>query len=209
MPIFTGDMVGITTLLEIKLPAHTIRVCDGGEFYFQGELYKAEDDTFGTVAGAENYGDGEGDEAPAGSIIFYPKDNAAANILVSPDMQFSEVTAWAAEYVPETGAIINSQHLLSALVDIPILKINRGERSVEFTLVSQMERFFNLNEGNRLSEAFHKSVWPGERGFDNMSGIERQIAWGVKGPPRGSSSGSGGGGGGGGYTDYRPGTSIY
>ena len=50
------------------------------------------------------------------------------------------------------------------------------------------------NSGNSLSAAWHKSVWPGETGHDQATGLKTPVAWGVASPPGGVSGGGGGGG---------------
>jgi hypothetical protein len=58
--------------------------------------------------------------------------------------------------------------------------------------VSRLERLFSINEGNSLSPRFHKTVWPGELGEDNATGVGVAVAWGVEGAPRGSTYSGGG-----------------
>src|SRR3546814_9368912 len=56
-------------------------------------------------------------------------------------------------------------------------------------LVSLAERLFELNIGNSLNSAWHKSVWPGELGHDNATGLSIPVAWGVE-SPRSSGGGT-------------------
>ncbi|MEO0699437.1 MAG: hypothetical protein AAFY81_06930, partial [Pseudomonadota bacterium] len=46
------------------------------------------------------------------------------------------------------------------------------------------------------SNAFHKSLFPGETGHDNATGLQVSVAWGVESAPTSTSSGMGSGGGG-------------
>jgi len=63
-----------------------------------------------------------------------------------------------------------------------------------------IERLLLRNSGNSLSAAWHKSIWPGETGHDQATGLKTPVAWGVAAPPGGVSGGGYGGGGGfGGY----------
>jgi hypothetical protein len=78
------------------------------------------------------------------------------------------------------------------LLDTTMLRAGRGQRLLDMEFIAAAERLFNIYEGNVLSPAFHKSVHAGELGFDNATGVPNQIAWGIKGPPRGSVTAGGG-----------------
>src|SRR3546814_7709774 len=60
---------------------------------------------------------------------------------------------------------------------------------VAVSVVSLAERLFELNIGNSLNSAWHKSVWPGELGHDNATGLSIPVAWGVE-SPRSSGGGT-------------------
>lgn len=51
--------------------------------------------------------------------------------------------------------------------------------------VSSSERFFEDNEGARLSDGFHQEVWPGELGMANATGIGKRDYWGADKAPSG------------------------
>ena len=74
-------------------------------------------------------------------------------------------------------------------IDQTVFKIGRSTRELAMTIVAKLERLFLRNEGNSLSPMFHKSVWPGETGHDNATGLVRPIAWGVEGSLSASSAG--------------------
>src|SRR3546814_8736110 len=46
-----------------------------------------------------------------------------------------------------------------------------ASRELAVSVVSLAERLFELNIGNSLNSAWHKSVWPGELGHDNATGL--------------------------------------
>src|SRR3546814_10142793 len=60
---------------------------------------------------------------------------------------------------------------------------------VAVSVVSLAERLFELNIGNSLNSAWHKSVWPGELGHDKATGLSLPVAWGVE-SPRSSGGGT-------------------
>lgn len=158
-------------------------------------IYRSEDPAYGTIAGAEALTEGTGDEVPASSITFLPNGNTASQFLTSPDMQFSSVSIWLYEKDQNLNAITNYEGYFFGLVDIPTFREGSEGRLIDMRLVAASELFFLGNDGNRLSEEHHKRLHPGERGLDNMTGIEVEVAWGTETRPRnsgttGSSSGS-------------------
>lgn len=192
---FDAPNVMIVGLMEITLPSKTIRLSDGGFVYFDGNKFSSADDEFGAVESIEIPEERAGDEAPAGQLTFLPVSTAAAADLSQPGFQGSPIKFWLAEVDEATGEISGDPELLADCeLDTTALKLGRGERKLEIGFISVAERLFNINEGNVLSTRFHQSVWPGELGFDNATGIGTAVAWGVAGPPRGSSTSGAGGG---------------
>jgi hypothetical protein len=187
--------------LKIQLPNHTVRLLDGsGEVPFGGDTYTGRDPIFGVLAAIDTLTDGVGDEAPALSITLLPASDAAAATLASASMQGSPVTLSLGALDPMTGAVIPDPMLLFlGELDQPRLSKDGGKRELEYECVSSFERLFDNDEGARLSDSYHQSIWPGEKGMSNVTGIIKTIYWGVE-SPRGSISYGGGGGGGGGMS---------
>lgn len=171
-------------LIEINLPAADIRLLDcSAEIPWGTEIFAGEDPTFGSLASVEELSEGVGDEAPVWNIVLFPKDEAAVEDLSSEEMQGSPVRAWIGIVNPATGLLIPEPYLLFAgEADVPVLKIGRGTRRLELRCVSALERFHDNDEGMRLSDAFHQSVWFGEKGLSNMTGIELTDYWGMDKP---------------------------
>jgi len=114
-------------------------------------------------------------------------------------MQFSPVSIWLYEKNQQLGVITNYEGYFFGVVDIPTFREGSEGRLIDMRLVASSEIFFQGNDGNRLSEENHKRIHAGERGLDNMTGIEVEVAWGTETRPRnsgttGSSGGSTGGG---------------
>ncbi len=183
-------------LLKIEFPTRTVRLCDGGYFVWGAETYRASDAVFGTIGSIEELTEGVGDEVPALELVLNPPIETAPASLVQPGFQNSRVRLWLAQYNPVTGAITGSPQLLfDGQVDQSTLAIGRGRRDLQISVVSKLERLFQRNIGNTLNANFHKSVWPGETGEDNATGLVRSVAWGVEAPPGTYGAGSYGGGG--------------
>lgn len=173
--------VALAGLLKIELPEATVRLCDGGLIRWGAEVFRARDALFGTIGGFGEVSEGVGEEVPAFDITFLPPDGVDPNDLAAPGYQTARVSVWIAEFDPATSAVIGTPDLmfLGQLDEIE-LAIDRSTRELTCSVVSLAERLFNRNEGNTLSEAFHKSVWPGETGMDAANGLSVTVAWGVE-----------------------------
>ena len=203
---FNEDFLLTTTLIKIGLPTLTLRICDGGFTFWGAEpdgeggtnaaTYLSEHPDYGTLFTGAALSDGVGDEAPAAAITFLANSNAATDDLTSPAMQWSPVSIWQAAINSETGIVIDTVGLFFGFVDVPTLRDGASGRLVDMTLVADTERFFMVNEGNRLSQENHLARYPGELGLNNMTGVEYDVAWGTESRPRGTGSGGAGGVGG-------------
>ncbi|MBO0750306.1 MAG: hypothetical protein J2O44_07765 [Porphyrobacter sp.] len=177
-------MTGLVGLCRIDLPAATVRLCDGGFIPWGADTYKSADPVFGTIGSMKELTEGVGDEVPSLELTLLPAAAAAPGDLSQPGFQRSLVRFWIGEYDRAAGTLIGDPDLLFyGQIDQTTLKVG-STREVAMSVVSTAERFFELNIGNSLSDAFHQSVWPGELGEANATGLAVPVAWGVEAPPR-------------------------
>lgn len=193
--------VGLIGLLRIDLPDATVRLCDGGFVEFDGETYLSADPVFGGIASLEALTEGVGEEIPAMELALNPSGASAPADLSQPGFQRSMVKLWIGEKDEDAGTLVGTPDLLFfGQIDQTVLRVGRAARDLAMTIVSTLERLFMRNEGNSLSPVFHKSVWPGETGHDNATGLTVAVAWGVEKAAAGGGAfggvvgGSGGGG---------------
>lgn len=191
----------IAGLVKIELPSSiTVRLCDGGVIYWGAETFTAKHSTFGSVASVRPMSEGVGDEVPALEMVLIPSPTATAGDLVQPGFQTSRVRFWIADYTIATGAVSGTPDLIfDGAIDQCILSVGAQRRDLAMSIVATVERLFQGNIGNSLSPVWHKSIWSGETGHDNATGLSIPIAWGVE-SPNSAGSFSGGGGGGGGFS---------
>jgi hypothetical protein len=169
--------------VEINLPDYDLRLLDGaGILGIDGATFVGHDPVFGVLESIEELEDGLGDQAPAIAINLLPASEAAAGQLSSPTFQGSRVRIRIGAVDRATGLSIGTHLLFVGELDVPTLTVGKGKRSLSFQCVSAFERFFDNDEGARLSDSFHQSIWPGERAFANITGIEQTIYWGVASP---------------------------
>ena len=202
------DLIG---LLKIELPDATVRLCDGGfveDWEAPGEYYRSADETFGTIGSLGSITGSVGEQISALELTLNPATSAASADLSQPGFQRSRVRFWIADFDPDTGLLVGTPGLPEYYGQIgrTSLSFDVGVRDIAMTIVSTLEKLFLRNRGNSLSPSFHKSVWPGETGHDNATGLTLSVAWGTESSPRASSAGAAYGGsyGGGGQTqqDY-------
>lgn len=200
-------------LLRIDIPEPAAPICllyGSGELTLPIGLFSGTDDRFGSLAALTPPEDGLGNQAPNMQFsINCPSDTASA-VLASSTYQGSRVRLWVGGLQPfETGPVaagtwLGEYLLFDGFLDRPILSVDKGERELEFECASGFEELFSDNEGQRLAEASHLEVWPGERGFRYVTGVQRSVIWGPGERPGGgpiypsSGGGYGGGFGGGG-----------
>lgn len=184
------NRVALVGLIKIELPGHTLRLCDGGFFVFQGETYRSIDPVFGTIGSVENLKEGIGDTLPALSMTLLTPSTSAAAQLSQPGNQTSPVTFWLAEYDPATMQISSADVQFTGFVDQAVVVSGGGQMRIDLSIVSLAERLFEGNIGNTLNPAFHKSIWPGETGHDNATALALQVAWGTERPPQPSPASS-------------------
>lgn len=202
----SDDAIWLAGLVEMQLPTGTVRISDCAAVMWGSTLYDAEHASFGTIASMDEIEEGIADELPAWSLTFHPSDDADAVTIANPAFQGARILCHLAEINPVTGSVIGTPDLVfDGIIDVPTLRIGKSARAVDFSVVGRTDKLFLLREGNTLSSAFHNSVWPGESGFDNATGIELSVAWGTKSPPRGAGASTpwDGFGGGGGGRDFR------
>ncbi len=187
----------VAPLIEIDMPGYTLRhIVGGGELMWGDRRFLSYDPRFGTLTDAGPIQDGIADEAPEWSLSFAPPSSVAVSVLTAADVQGSPLRAWLAAVNRATGQVVPDPiQLFEGELDAANLTVGKGSRTIEWRAVSALERFHDTERGARLSDAWHQTVWPGETGCANMSGIEKTSYWGVEKVPGGVTYGTGGGGG--------------
>ena len=194
--------------IEIVLPHATVRLIDGAGFVtFSGRTFTGLDPVYGTIDSIDTFADGVDDEDPTLSITMLPPSNTGAAMLADPTAQGGQVSLWVGAINPITGLPVATPELrFLGEIDVPTLVLDRGTRKLKLEVVSVFERFFSDDEGVRLTDAWHQSIWPGETGLAAITTVQRKLPWGGTAPLPSASVSSvvtGGGGSYGGFTGGR------
>lgn len=179
------ESVILAGLMKTELrDGRKILLCDGGWVHWGTEAYRSSHPQFGTIGSMQVFEEGVGDSVPAFKLTFLPVSTAAAADLSQPGMQGSRARFWIAEIDAATGLPIGTPDLqFDGMIDRPILRIGKQKRELDIEYVSTSERLFTIVDGNSLTSSFHKSVFPGELGEDNATGLTVGVAWGTEAQP--------------------------
>lgn len=179
-----GESPFLFCALRIAFPGYTLRVLDGsGELVIGGETYLGIDPVFGVPESVGQTAEIIGDDAPEWEFSFLPPDASAATTLASALMQGSQVQVMLGAFDPAANSLIGTpEQLFLGEIDVPRIDVSRGSRKVGYTAVGVFERLFELAEGERASDGWHQSIWPGQLGLEYMTGTSKNLYWGAKRP---------------------------
>lgn len=172
--------------VEILLPDAEVRLLDGAaETEIEGERYFGRDPEWGVLSYVKGIADSDGDSAPAPLLGLVPANDLALDAMLDPALQGSPVRIMIGAMDRLTGMPIGAMYEpFVGELDVPKVKWDRNSREVEFTLAGEGERMFQVEEGKRLSDAFHQLVWEGELGLEFVTDVESVVPWGAA--PKGS-----------------------
>lgn len=175
---------------------YAIRLLDGsGSLSFGGHTFTGQDDRYGAISSVESFTDGLDAEAPTMTVTLSLASNVATAEVADPAAQGSRVSAWIGAVDPIGGAVLGDPELVFVgEVDTATLTVGQNSRALALSCVSAFERMFSGDEGVRLNDAYHQSIWPGETGLVAASAVRDRPYWGAEAPtPAVTSTGSGGG----------------
>jgi len=168
----------LTVLLTtLTLPDRTVRLTDGGFVDWSGSTYRARDDLYGVLSQIEEIDDGADDQATRCAITILPPDAVAMAQLANPATQGAPVTVHLGAVTRETGLLLGEPDLLFQ-GELDFGRLGVGESwSLILECGTEEARCLEPNADQRLSDPYHKAIWPGERGFEHVTDTTRKIHW--------------------------------
>lgn len=174
-------MNGLTKLLRLDLPDESAFLSDGGVTVWGGNTYDAAHPVLGGFSQLSDLTLGFGAELPELEIVFNPPDNGALALLQEGAFKRSAVRLWIAEFNPDTGAVVGDPYLeFAGRMDRVRHQYGFQQLSIILSCVPETEVLLFSDDGNGLSAEFHKSIYPGETGHDQATGLVRTVTWGVE-----------------------------
>lgn len=175
--------VALFGCLKIELPDYTIRLVDGSATLVIGsETYVGRDPVFGTAYMGSEFSDGDAETVPHLTLTFLPPDDTSAATLANSAYQGAPVTMMVGAVYRETGQVVpDPVTMMVGELDTCLLAVSRGQRVVTMEVVSALAVCFEEDEGARLNDGFHQSIWPGELGFQFVTVNPTALPWGAEG----------------------------
>lgn len=190
----TERTIRLVAFMKLEAPSGDVNLCDGGFIYYNAgagsEKYSSADDIFGTFSAIDSFEAGFGDLSESASIALTPNPSASRTDWLNDNIRESRVRFWIGEVGSDGKTVTSAELLADMLVDTLSRVVGAdGSEVLEMELISRSEKLFLVNEGNVASETFHKSIWPGENGFNSCTDTPIPVAWGTASPPAGTVGG--------------------
>lgn len=163
-------------LVTVTLASATVRWTDGGFTDWSGETYASEDDIYGVLGAVSEIEDGADGQATVCDLTILC-DQTAMALWIDPTEQGATVTVHLGSLNRTTGLLIGEPELLfRGELDQPRIGIGPSQ-SLVYSCITEEARMLEANEEQRLTDSFHKSVWPGELGYDKVTELEQKVYW--------------------------------
>lgn len=172
-----GSSVTGVLLVTVELPDHTIRWTDGGFVVWGANTYEEVDETYGVLSSLEEVEDGVDDSATTWAFDMMT-DPAVVPSLIVPGVQGSVVTVHTGAVQRSTGLLIGEPDLIQRVeLDQPTGSFLSRSDPLTWGCCTEEARMLEESDEQRLTDAFHQSVWPGELGYVNVTNIKRKLYW--------------------------------
>lgn len=198
----SGKARWLVQILRWTTADFTLRLTTGGFLVWNGELFTQRDRTYGSISDLPTFDDGVDGQNTRADIGFYPADHAALAAMADRKHQGARLEIYDCALDPDTGLLWGEPDLLfDGRADFARYIIGDSEELI-LECGTEEALLNEPHEERRLSDPFHRSVWPGELGLSHVTGVARKIYWRAN-EPGGSISGGGGYSGGGGGNQAR------
>ncbi|ADU12041.1 hypothetical protein [Asticcacaulis excentricus] len=165
--------------VEVIHPYKTFRLLDGlGFLNIGGNVYVGHDPDIGGLSSLRFSEEGAGEEAPDFQFGIAAINETVAIALCQPSAQGSIVKAMWGAFDPATGLVVGAPYVqFVGRIDVPTRGVLMGD-AVSFECVSGFDAFFEIDQGRRLSFAFHNSIFPGDVFLQYVVDVGISTPWG-------------------------------
>jgi len=163
-----------------------------------GELYTDVDPVYGSLVTVRGLRDGIDSAVPQPDIEIAPaSETGYVNLQTFAEQGARIKIFWGSwNYVAGVPYGVPSERF-TGLLDRPEQGLSPRTKGLVLTCITSAARAFEASDHRRASDSFHKSIWPGERGFENLPMLDRDY-YHRQSEPKASRDGSSSGGGSGG-----------
>jgi hypothetical protein len=177
-----GDRPPLFGAIEIDFPGYELLLLDGaGQMPIGGRKFVGRDAIYGVVDTIKGLADLSNNQSPVVTLTLIPPASTSMTTLLDPAAQGSPVIISIGSYNISTGLPVSLPYVFfTGELDVPTPKWGTRDRRVEYRITSVAERLFQTEEGKRLSDSWHQSVWPGEMGLSLVTDVETYVPWGQK-----------------------------
>jgi hypothetical protein len=177
----------LTGFFEIDLPSGTRRLLFGStEVSWGGHTWVGDDPTIGSIDAPDDVREDMTGQAPNGTVSINISPTADRDDIAGQDAQLSPFRCWLAALELDVSkhlqVVPDPELQFDGFIDQATIDLDKGRDDLEYTTISAFDYFFEDGEGQRLNGQFHRSVWTGEKGLDNVTGVDKKIYWGAYGP---------------------------
>lgn len=188
----------VTGFFEIGLPSGTRRLLYGStRVGWGGNDFLGYDPTIGSVDASDQVSEDMSGEAPNTSITVQIAPGANRDEIAGQQVQLSPTKIWLTalrlDGADHLEVVPDPELLFDGFIDQATINLDKGRDDIDYTVISAFDYFFEDNEGQRLNGQFHRSIFAGEKGLDNVTGVTKKLYWGTDGSKISVSSGIGGG----------------
>jgi hypothetical protein len=180
----------LTAFFEIGLPSGTRRLLLGQtEVSWNSHTWVGYDATIGSIIAPDDINEDMTGEAPNTQLAIQIAPTADRAAIAGQQVQLSTFKCWLAALQLDVSnhlvVVPDPELLFDGFIDQATIDLDKNRDSLEYTVISAFDYFFEDSEGQRLNGQFHRQIWPGEFGLDNVTGVTKKIYWGAYGPNQG------------------------
>lgn len=184
--LLQGPNPHAVVLVKIVLPGGTVRLSSALQITYGGETYIPRDPYYGMLSFVAQVVSGQTGRATSPDVGLEVANDDAIAELTSPAAKHSPITVWWGAVDPVTGAVeIDDEDGPLSVMRLDTVDVSHspGRRSLLIKTYPPSALQLRPSARQRLNPSFHKSVWPGETGLDNVTGIVDEDGWRTDDPP--------------------------
>lgn len=150
---------------------------NGGNDAGTWERYAQRQGDYGAVGQLPEFEDGIDGQTTRMDLTVYPESAAALAAMADRKHQATRISVWEADVDPLTGQMIGTPDpLFQGEIDFARFSVGDNWELI-LECGTEEARTNEAHDERRLTDAYHRSIWPGELGMSFVSRLGRKIYW--------------------------------